>query len=1022
MVLTARAGKIFSPGLLFLLSCLALLLARHDVQGASPPPAKKVLLVYAYQSMLPGIFEWDEGIRAALKGAKAQPVEFFTEFLDLVNFPDESYVQSLIDFLRVKYRNQKIDLLIPVGGAAFSFLKAHGNALFPGTPIVFCFVPKLQVEALKLPPNSTGVIGWVDVQGTLAAALKLQPGTRRVVLVVGAGKIERIYQKIAREALRPYESRFEITFLTDLPLPEILKQLENLPPQTFVIYLSLFSDSTGQTFVPREVAGRVAQAANAPVYGLWENLLGQGIVGGHLTSFTEQGRLAGEMGRRVLNGEKPENIPFVWQEAKFFGFDWRQLERWGLKEGDLPPGSLVRFKEPSLWEKHKREIIGAAAVFSLLSLLAVGLLIDLLRRRRVERSLARRLEFEKLLAELSAEFVAVESHEVDRAITQGLKRLGEFLGADRARMWRFTANRDDLVSTHGWTFPGIEPMLVPPLLEHFPWTMSQLQHGRPVVFSRPDELPDEAQVDRQSMMASGIKSFLVFPLAMGGNFMGTLSMTALRSHKVWPPGLAQELRPIGEMFANALRRSQADIDLKQAELKYRIVADFTYSWEYWKNLDGSLRYVSPSCQRISGYRPEKFLSRPDLLQEIIVPEDRDRWESHNCDTLKNPGVKEVQFRIQRPDGAIRWIEHVCQPVTDEAGEFIGIRASNQDVTERKQGELEIERLKEQLQADYSYLQEEIKLTHDFEHIIGNSNELKYVLHKVEQVAPSTTTVLILGETGTGKELFARAIHSASPRRGRPLIKVDCASLSPTLIESELFGHEKGAFTGAQSRKIGRFELAHGATIFLDEIGELPLELQTKLLRVVQEGEFERLGSSHPLKVDVRIIAATNRDLEEEVRKGRFREDLWYRLHVFPITVPPLRRRQEDIPLLVKAFVQRFNRKIGKEVTRIPPQVMENLRQYPWPGNVRELENIIEGTVINTDGPVLQLAGEMNTPLTAATASPSESLEAVERSHILQVLETVGWKIDGKQGAAARLKINPSTLRSRMRKLNIVRNQ
>jgi chemotaxis protein methyltransferase CheR len=361
-------------------------------------------------------------------------------------------------------------------------------------------------------------------------------------------------------------------------------------------------------------------------------------------------------------------------------------------------------------------------------------------------------------------------------------------------------------------------------------------------------------------------------------------------------------------------------------------------------------------------------------------------------------------------------------VTDDAGELIGIRAGNQDVTERKQGELEIKRLKEQLQADYSYLQEEIKLTHDFEHIIGDSNELKYVLHKVEQVAPGTTTVLILGETGTGKELFARAIHSASPRRNRPLIKVDCASLSPTLVESELFGHEKGAFTGAQSRKIGRFELAHGATIFLDEIGELPLELQTKLLRVVQEGEFERLGSCQPLKVDVRIIAATNRDLEEEVRKGRFREDLWYRLHVFPITVPPLRQRQADIPLLVKAFVQRFNRKIGKEVTRIPPQVMEDLRQYPWPGNVRELENIIEGAVINTDGPVLQLAGEMNTPLTAATASPSESLEAVERSHILQVLEKVGWKIDGKQGAAARLKINPSTLRSRMRKLNIVRNQ
>ena len=509
---------------------------------------------------------------------------------------------------------------------------------------------------------------------------------------------------------------------------------------------------------------------------------------------------------------------------------------------------------------------------------------------------------------------------------------------------------------------------------------------------------------------------------MGGKFIGALTLSNLGVHKVWPPGLAQELRPIGEIFANALIRGLADNDLRQAELKYRIVADFTYDWEYWKNLDGTLRYVSPSCERISGYRPEEFIGRPDLIREIIVPEDRDRWDRHDCDSQEEPEAREIQFRLQRTDGTIRWIEHICQPVTGDSGEFIGIRASNRDITARKQGELEIERLKEQLQADYSYLQEEIKLTHDFEHIIGNSNELKYVLHKVEQVAPSNTTVLILGETGTGKELIARAIHSSSPRRHRPLIKVDCASLSPTLIESELFGHEKGAFTGAQSRKIGRFELAHGSTLFLDEIGELPLELQTKLLRVVQEGEFERLGSSQTLKIEARIIAATNRDLEEEVRKGRFREDLWYRLHVFPITVPPLRQRREDIPLLVQNFVNRFSRKMGKEITKIPQQVLETLQQYSWPGNIRELENVIERALIDNTGPVLQLAGKINATLALTPASPGKSLEAVERAYILQVLEEVRWKIDGKDGAAAKLELNPSTLRSRMRKLAIVREQ
>ena len=247
------------------------------------------------------------------------------------------------------------------------------------------------------------------------------------------------------------------------------------------------------------------------------------------------------------------------------------------------------------------------------------------------------------------------------------------------------------------------------------------------------------------------------------------------------------------------------------------------------------------------------------------------------------------------------------------------------------------------------------------------------------------------------------------------------ALSPTLIESELFGHEKGAFTGAQSRKIGRFELAHGSTIFLDEIGELPLELQTKLLRVVQEGEFERLGSSRTLKVDIRIIAATNRDLEEEVRQGRFREDLWYRLNVFPITVPPLRQRQEDIPLLVKSFVTRLARKLGKEITKIPPEVLEALQQYPWPGNVRELENVMERAVINTRGPVLQLVEPIATVQAETPELPNNTLEAMERAHILQTLNQLKWKIEGKDGAASHLGLNPSTLRSRMRKLGISKN-
>ncbi len=327
------------------------------------------------------------------------------------------------------------------------------------------------------------------------------------------------------------------------------------------------------------------------------------------------------------------------------------------------------------------------------------------------------------------------------------------------------------------------------------------------------------------------------------------------------------------------------------------------------------------------------------------------------------------------------------------------------------------RLKEQLEAERAYLQEEIKLEYNHKNIIGQSDSLQYVLYKVEQIAASDTTVLILGETGTGKELAARAIHDLSLRKGRTLVKVNCASLSANLIESELFGHEKGAFTGSLSRHLGRFEVANGATLFLDEIGELPLELQAKLLRVLQEGEFERLGSSHTIKVDVRIVAATNRNLEEEVRTGRFREDLWYRLNIFPITMPPLRERLDDIPLLVDSFVKKIARRLGKTIDIIPVTVMEALQEYSWPGNVRELENVLERAVINSSGPKLRLVDELKNP-GKNVCSDKRTLEAVEREYIKRVLEQTKWKVSGKDSAAEILDLDRSTLRARMGRLNI----
>ena len=386
-------------------------------------------------------------------------------------------------------------------------------------------------------------------------------------------------------------------------------------------------------------------------------------------------------------------------------------------------------------------------------------------------------------------------------------------------------------------------------------------------------------------------------------------------------------------------------------------------------------------------------------------------------------VMNIETSFKTKDGTLRVLLSSAEQM--ELGGEQCLLVASSDITDRKEAEValrraheELQGLKNQLEAENIYLQEELQLDQTFSEIVGHSDAIKYVVSKISQVAPTDSTVLVMGETGTGKELVARAIHSASLQKERPLIKVNCAALSPTLIESELFGHEKGAFTGAGTRKLGRFELADGGTIFLDEIGELPVQLQSKLLRVLQEGEFERVGGSRTIKVSVRIIAATNRNLKAEVDKGTFREDLWYRLNVFPITVPPLRQRKEDIPLLVEHFVTRFAKRLGKTIKAVSPRSMQALQAHSWPGNVREMANVLERAVINSHGPVLHLVDTFD-QLSEQHAS-ALSLDEIEREYILRTLENTGWRVEGPFGAAKILGLNASTLRARMSKLGIHR--
>ena len=425
-----------------------------------------------------------------------------------------------------------------------------------------------------------------------------------------------------------------------------------------------------------------------------------------------------------------------------------------------------------------------------------------------------------------------------------------------------------------------------------------------------------------------------------------------------------------------------------------------------------------------GVSPDEFPGTMASFRSRLHPDDADATWAAIERHLKDDTPYHVEYRLRTNSGKYLFFMARGQAVRDAAGNVVRMSGWIQDITERKQAELslqtalsEIKKLKDNLEAERAYLQDEIKFRYNHENIIGQSEGLNYVLYKVEQIAAAETTVLILGETGTGKELVARAIHNSSLRKDRALLKINCATLPSNLIESELFGHEKGAFTGAHARQLGRFEVANGATLFLDEIGELPIELQPKLLRVLQDGEFERLGSARTIKVNVRVIAATNRHLEEEVRKGRFREDLWYRLNIFPITVPPLRERAEDIPLLVEFFVNKISRRLGKTIESIPITVMNALGNYHWPGNIRELENVLERAVINSSGPKLHLVDELKKPDFDSTMA-DRSLADVERAYILRVLEQTGWKVSGKESAAEILGLDRSTLRARMQKLGI----
>jgi formate hydrogenlyase transcriptional activator len=495
----------------------------------------------------------------------------------------------------------------------------------------------------------------------------------------------------------------------------------------------------------------------------------------------------------------------------------------------------------------------------------------------------------------------------------------------------------------------------------------------------------------------------------GSQFWANVVITAIR-------GADGELLGFSKVTRDFTARRKAEEALRASENRFRSLFEFSPDAIVVTGQEGKIAEVNAHVQKVFGYERGELLGQPI---EVLIPQRfRAAHLGQRADYAADPKVRAMGAGLElygrRKDGSEFPVDIMLGPVEGSAGQMV--LSVIRDLTEKKEAEEALRRSEE----EKLYLEEEINAIHQFEEIVGESSGLKRVLKQIEDVATTNATVLILGETGTGKELIARALHELSPRRDHAFVRLNCSAIPSGLLESELFGHEKGAFTGAIAQKVGRLELANHGTFFLDEVGDLPLELQPKILRALQEKEFERVGGTRTIPVNVRLVAATNRDLAKMVNAGQFRSDLYYRLRVFPVTIPPLRERRDDIPILVRYFLGTHSKRMGRRIETIPAHTMQALLKWPWPGNVRELENFIERSVILSPGPVLRAPlAELET-VEAAPGPIIGNLEAADREHILRVLRECKGMIGGASGAAGRLGLKRTTLNSKMKKLGIKR--
>ncbi len=1234
--------------LISLATCiLTIVVAGPSIGTAVSDAPKKVLFFSSEDSRLPAGLTIEEAIRTTFDKTNPGQTVYFNEAQDNARIPNDKYEAEYLTYLRRKYEGEKIDLIFVRAASGLRFLLKHESEIFIDTPKIFITNDEREVDDLSFGPNVTGIFGKLELRSTLELILTQHPYAKRVVVITGSSSRDEVYLAEAKKDFSAYSNKIAIDYLSQLPIPDLQKEVASLPSDNVVLFVSYGRDPAGNGYSLPGAISLVQPSSSVPMYAVADTAMGTGIVGGEMLNFQLMGQRGAEMGLRILAGEKPSDIqPQTVESVRIF--DWRQLERWKISEGAIPAGSIVRFKEPTFWEQYKWLAIGAVS-FSVLEALLIAWLLFLRARRKeaeieslkyaalareeharlnevvsnvpgivwesrvepgsnsrairfvsdyAERMLGYPIEewlstpgflltivveedrdlVEREIQEIfygggegvvqfrwvakdgnifwaEAHLVAISDEKgspvglrgvtmdvTERKSAEEKLRISELELIEAQRVaqvgnWEWKIGSDTLTwSEELYRILGLDPSKpAPTFKEHERLLTPECFRLLTSAFKGALHSGVAYEVELELIRADDHRHIFVNArgeavrdedskiLALRGTvqditYRKTVEEALIESEERYRTVVETQTELIcrylpdttltfvndaycryfgksraelvGTKFADLIPSKDRDVAFSHiaslletsAPVTYEhevIRADATRGWQQWtdravetsnghpKELQGIGRDITEKRQVEDALRASEsrfrimadsapvliWMCGPDKLftyvnqgwldftgrsidmevgngwSEGIHPDDSERMSQIFDSSFDRREPFRIEYRLRGADGDYHWLYDSGMPRFSSEGDFLGYIGSCVDISDRKRAEEaskraheEVVRLQKQLQEENIYLREVIKLEHAFEEIIGHSDALKYVLFKIEQVAPTDATVLITGETGTGKELVARAIHHTSLRKNRPLVKVNCAALSASLIESELFGHERGAFTGAAARKIGRFELADGATIFLDEVGELPLELQSKLLRVIQEGEFERLGSSKTIKADVRIVAATNRNLDAEVKKGTFREDLLFRLNVFPITVPPLRERKDDIPELIEYFTTRFAKKLGKDIRSISPASVRRLCDHSWPGNIRELANVIERSVINAQTDNLQVSEVFATNAKDLSTSSSETLETIERSHIVKVLELTNWKIEGPKGAAVILGLNPSTLRTRMSKLGIVKDR